>query len=525
MSTLHVALLALVVLLLAAFDRAAGDGISSWTSDFGPRRSLLRDLGGGRSSEIADAAVELNSSTFDAYLGESPARFAVVEFFASWCPACRNYKPQYEKVAKIFNGASAVHPGIIVMTRVDCAQRANGKLCDRFSVSHYPTLLWAPPAKFRNSKWTPGKAGSGIEDIDIQKGRTAQLLLDWINDKLGSSFSLIDEKFANESTLLHNISDPEQISRALYDVEEATVELLDIIFQNKMIKPKTQAPLIKFLQLIVAHHPSKRCRRGTAEVLVNFDELWSSDSSLTGSTEVAIHSEGNKGALDFHICGTEVPRGYWIFCRGSRNDTRGFSCGLWILLHSLTVRVRDDESALTFTTICDFIHNFFLCEDCRRHFYGMCSSVGAPPNNTRKLVLWLWRTHNQVNERLIKEERESASGDPKFPKTVWPSSQLCPSCRHNAVDGDRRGTWNEDEVFRFLGRYYGTSLAPLDKSGGQVSGTEDDVAPTTSAVAVPVGAALGIALASCAFGALACFWRTQQKKRKHKLMKPAEAHY
>lgn len=30
-------------------------------------------------------------------------------------------QPQYEKVAKLFNGADAVHPGIILMTRVDCA--------------------------------------------------------------------------------------------------------------------------------------------------------------------------------------------------------------------------------------------------------------------------------------------------------------------------------------------------------------------------------------------------------------------
>jgi thiol oxidase len=30
-------------------------------------------------------------------------------------------QPQYEKVAKLFNGPDAVHPGIALMTRVDCA--------------------------------------------------------------------------------------------------------------------------------------------------------------------------------------------------------------------------------------------------------------------------------------------------------------------------------------------------------------------------------------------------------------------
>lgn len=32
-------------------------------------------------------------------------------------------QPQYEKVARLFNGANAVHPGLILMTRVDCAEK------------------------------------------------------------------------------------------------------------------------------------------------------------------------------------------------------------------------------------------------------------------------------------------------------------------------------------------------------------------------------------------------------------------
>jgi thiol oxidase len=32
-------------------------------------------------------------------------------------------QPHYEKVAKVFNGPDAAHPGIIVMARVDCASK------------------------------------------------------------------------------------------------------------------------------------------------------------------------------------------------------------------------------------------------------------------------------------------------------------------------------------------------------------------------------------------------------------------
>lgn len=49
------------------------------------------------------------------------------------------------------------------------------------------------------------------------------------------------------------------------------------------------------------------------------------------------------------------------------------SCGLWVLLHSLSVRIEDGESHFAFTAICEFVHNFFVCEECRQHFYDMCS--------------------------------------------------------------------------------------------------------------------------------------------------------
>ncbi|CAN6875697.1 unnamed protein product [Brassica oleracea] len=98
---------------------------------------------------------------------------------------------------------------------------------------------------------------------------------------------------------------------------------------------ETSASFIRFIQLLTAHHASRRCRKGAAEIL-------------------------------------DVPRGYYMFCRGSRNDSRGFSCGLWVLFHSLSVRIEDGESQFAFTAICDFVNNFFMCDECRLHFIDMC---------------------------------------------------------------------------------------------------------------------------------------------------------
>ncbi|XP_044446181.1 sulfhydryl oxidase 1 [Triticum aestivum] len=105
----------------------------------------LRSLGvGDGATAQGDYAVELDATSFDAFLTASRESFAVVEFFAHWCPACRNYKPHYEKVAKLFNGPDAAHPGRVLMARIDCASKVNIDLCNRFSVDHYPFLLWGP---------------------------------------------------------------------------------------------------------------------------------------------------------------------------------------------------------------------------------------------------------------------------------------------------------------------------------------------------------------------------------------------
>ncbi|XP_050372522.1 sulfhydryl oxidase 2 isoform X1 [Argentina anserina] len=475
-------------------------------------RSILRAVNSGPAADLRDYAVDLNVTNFDAVLRDTPATYAVVEFFAHWCPACRNYKPQYEKVARLFNGPDAVYPGTVLMTRVDCASKINTKLCDSFSVSHYPMLFWGPPSKFVSAGWEPKQEKSDIQVIE--NGRTADRLLNWINKQLGSSFGLDDQKFENNH-LPSNASDPGQIARALYDVEEATSTVFEIILEHKMIKSETRSSLVKFLQLIVAHHPSRRCRKGSAEVLVSFDDEYPLDVWAANRHE----DQDGKGALgNVQICGKDVPRGYWMFCRGSKNGTRGFSCGLWVLLHSLSVRIEDGESSFAFATLCDFVHNFFICEECRTHFYDMCSRVSSPFNKSRDFALWLWHAHNKVNERLMKEEASLGTGDPKFPKMIWPPKQLCSSCYRSQKNNDI--DWDEDAVFNFLTNYYGKTLVSLNKDKG-LSGNDrtnavlEDLVPSTNAIVVPLGAALAIAVASCAFGALACYWRSQQKSRKY----------
>lgn len=63
------------------------------------------------------------------------------------------------------------------------AAQINSKLCDRFSVGHYPMLFWGPPSKFVGGGWEPKQEKSELHVIN--DGRTADRLLNWINKQIG----------------------------------------------------------------------------------------------------------------------------------------------------------------------------------------------------------------------------------------------------------------------------------------------------------------------------------------------------
>lgn len=75
----------------------------------------------------------------------------------------------------------------------------------------------------------------------------------------------------------------------------------------------------------------------------------------------------------------------------------------------------------------------------------MDSKEAAAVKTRRSAVLWLWRAHNEVNERLAVIERKyghSSTGDAAYPKVQWPTKSACPQCRLPTLEkksGERGG--------------------------------------------------------------------------------------
>lgn len=150
----------------------------------------------------------------------------------------------------------------------------------------------------------------------------------------------------------------------------------------------------------------------------------------------------------------------------------GFTCGLWQLFHIMTIGVvewnlvsTDVEQRLIPSHVANalhlFVEQFFLCEECRIHFvhdyqscaYDRCSRLidykkKASIHHWIQLPLWLYETHNGVNERLRserienKEENESTYTNQQI---LWPPIEECPRCWVLS-----QGRWEEEMVYRYL---------------------------------------------------------------------------
>lgn len=149
----------------------------------------------------------------------------------------------------------------------------------------------------------------------------------------------------------------------------------------------------------------------------------------------------------------------WVGCQGSAPGLRGFTCGLWVLFHFITVQAANAENTTdpleALRAIHGYVKHFFGCSDCSQHFQTM-ATANRIWNVTSKdeAVLWLWNAHNEVNRRLAGDETE----DPVFPKIQYPSERVCSACRqNNDSSSNKLPTWEQHVVLNFVKRVYASN--------------------------------------------------------------------
>ncbi|KAG0601757.1 hypothetical protein M758_11G137400 [Ceratodon purpureus] len=442
-----------------------------------------------------ECSVDLYDRIFKPCLAQMKTPYALVEFFASWEPACKGYKPHFERVACLFNHPRAVHEDEVFVVKVDCAIESNKGLCERFNVQSYPTMYIGPPEILASGSFA-SRGKKGLDSVEGGDVATGDDLLQWINKRINKRYSLKDKRPGDESDEEVTENQPPtvttwqwQMPGTLQDVEEATAHAFAHMMDEKRMQSSSRASFIQFINLVERHHPSQRCREGSLKVLHNIAHWW------------PLRQPPANALKEQQLCGPGLPRGFWEICDG---EGRGYSCGLWLLLHSLTVQVEDFESSVAISAINAFVSDFYECDHCHDHFFNATARNSFDSMVTRKdVVLWLWRTHNKVTEVVAQEEFKVKGNSTR---KSWPLEKECPACRDSSEDALG---WDEDAVYFYLMDFY----RPVLRSGNN-NNLRSEVVTVEKPVGVPYWAAASIAIASCGFTFATLYMRSYSLKFK-----------
>ena len=463
-------------------------------------------------SATAPSAVHLTSDGADAEIGKmtDDAEFAAIEFFAPWCPHCQNFGPTWETVAAYFNkgeGNGGVRPTPrVTVFSVDCV--AERDMCHAFHIRGYPTVLFGTLAQFKAEK---EKENAGA--LAKLAARAARDVLDAIGKETGGSYALrseahtaearatearakaaaaagLKEKEGGAETKATKAREPPRAD--LLDVAVATARAFGEMTSPALLRPETRPAFFGFVDLLASAHPLRVCVDGARAIVDAFDELWpAEDGDMAGVrarlAEARVCGDGldalfaktapTVSTSETGKAGTNAGSGSqsrddalvrahpWRSCAGSVEGTRGYTCGLWTLLHTLAARAPGPEGgAAWFEKTTGWIEHFFPCDDCRAHFLAMAAEVPRGEIVTaRDAQLWLWRAHNEVNARLAAREARgegAGSGDPAFPKAQWPAYAACEACREVAAGANEAVRWDEEAVAAFLTVYFHGVGAP-----------------------------------------------------------------
>lgn len=161
----------------------------------------------------------------------------------------------------------------------------------------------------------------------------------------------------------------------------------------------------------------------------------------------------------------------WATCHVSQLKDKGFTCSLWVLFHTLSVGELfkappvNSRPKLVLTIMRDYITTFFGCTVCSTNFARETKDMEESLTDRNSSVLWLWKTHNLVNERLNNEKTNEIEKK-KLAQVIYPQYELCPKCyKQQPSENVKRFLdvqWSLEDVLKFMIDIYRPSTVMTD---------------------------------------------------------------
>ncbi|GMF12816.1 unnamed protein product [Phytophthora lilii] len=377
----------------------------------------------------------------------------LVDYYAPWCPHCRHFAPEWERVANFYAKTDKVQVGA-----VDCTK--NSEICNSENILGYPGVkIHHVPADAEKAVMIPRGARSSkgvitwaeklLEEHGMKSGMSTEDLAAQLKNFRNDGMADAD---GGEGETLYNDQSLEMKYKRLYDAGIAAVST----FQNgffmgaNVLEGERYEAALMWVEALAAAFPMEKNR----QVLAMLAESMRTGTRWNHAEWKVLLSKWKELARErtfpVNLFASSDDKA-WALCKT-------YTCGLWTLFHSISVSdvqvskksaVQPWKPSKIMAAIRLFVKNFFGCEECREHFMlsnpesiidELAVSDGKGPH---AVVMWMWKMHNTVNKVLKKDQ--------------WPSKRECPVCYVEngepiSLDPARL---HEDEIVAYVSSAYG----------------------------------------------------------------------
>lgn len=265
-------------------------------------------------------------------------------------------------------------------------------------------------------------------------------------------------------------------------LETLTSSLYGIALGGTLPRDTSKA-LSEFIDLIRwAYPPESKLHNLAEDIMLDFDNLIKSEVALRKMSSRHVDLE-NDTKWSIRCCGADAVGGY--------------ECGLWSLLHILSIGVAERHTSVVGAdervsvmyagqVIRTYINKFYAqCRACRnlwiRLYDDSISTVpGGDIDDWRHLAIWIWEIHNEITVRRDQSAGKGYKGlelrmAPSL--SLWPTKIECPKCWQSLNDDTgvamNMDSYDPNEVYEQLKKTYWLSgihnnrLIVLDRKRGR----------------------------------------------------------
>ena len=415
----------------------------------------------------ATNVVELHNEDIKSFVLESTT-LSIVVFYAPWCAHCQRYVPIYNKIADKYKANEGVK-----FYAVNCVEYHEA--CDREKLKGYPTVIAF------NIK---GKEGN-VKEKSITS-READII-EFVDDhsKVDGSDKPGDLSDGTASASLATYTDWLQATKngaarecgAVSRLQDALASLDYFITKDLRVRfdDRKKEAALALLAVVAKVLPDAVQRAGYAAAHQWLASRSAQEAGKGWQAELSpLLAKRRDGApIAWLVCGKEQASTVAML-----DSTKAFNCGMWLLLHYLTVAAEEMHikannnksksnavSVVTASDVLAVVHSFvadlFGCLECRTNFlarYDACDfgRCAITEHDYPKLQLWLFHMHNAATIKISNElakavppaylDSQLAAMPPA--ETQWPSSGGCSACLKGGASGGDAPL--RDRVYNFL---------------------------------------------------------------------------